>query len=104
VRRLATADRILAFLRALGRSARQPARLYLTGGATAVLEGWRDSTVDVDVLLVPDEELLRAIPSLKEELEVNVETGMAGLDEVSAFPPPAAIHDFWTGVYAALDD
>ena len=22
----------------------------------------------------------------------------------SAFPPPAAIQDFWTGVYAALDD
>jgi hypothetical protein len=23
--------------------------MYLTGGATAVLEGWRESTVDVDV-------------------------------------------------------
>lgn len=73
MRRLATADRIRAFLRALGKSARRPARIYLTGGATAVLEGWRDSTVDVDVLLVPDDELLRAIPGLKEELEVNVE-------------------------------
>lgn len=73
MRRLATGDRIRAFLRALGAAARQPTRLYLTGGATAVLEGWRESTVDIDVLLVPDDELLRAIPALKEELECNVE-------------------------------
>lgn len=73
MRRLATADRIRAFLEVLGRSARQPAKTYLTGGATAVLEGWRESTVDVDVLFVPDDELLRAVPQLKEELELNVE-------------------------------
>ena len=27
---------------------------FLTSGATAVLIGWRDSTLDVDVKLVPD--------------------------------------------------
>lgn len=29
-------------------------RMYLTGGATAVLEGWRASTVDIDVRFDPD--------------------------------------------------
>jgi len=48
--------------------------LYLTGGATALIEGWRTSTVDVDLALVPDQDdLLRAIPRLKDELRINVE-------------------------------
>jgi uncharacterized nucleotidyltransferase DUF6036 len=48
--------------------------MYLTGGATAVLEGWRPSTVDVDVRFEPDsDEALRQIAALKERLEVNVE-------------------------------
>jgi hypothetical protein len=74
VRRLATAERIRVFLAALGRQARRPARAYLAGGATAVLLGWRDATIDVDLTLAGDEDrLLRAIPRLKDELELNVE-------------------------------
>lgn len=50
------------------------ARLYLTGGATAVLEGWRDATVDIDVRFEPDSDAaLSRIKDLKEELAVNVE-------------------------------
>jgi hypothetical protein len=74
MRRLADADRIRRFLAELGRVAPQPARLYLVGGATAVLEGWRDSTVDIDIEIEPESDaLLRAIPALKTSLEVNVE-------------------------------
>lgn len=48
--------------------------MYLTGGATAVLAGWRDSTVDIDVRFEPDSDAaLSRIQDLKEELEVNVE-------------------------------
>ncbi|HET7417071.1 MAG TPA: DUF6036 family nucleotidyltransferase [Solirubrobacterales bacterium] len=48
--------------------------MYLTGGATAVLEGWRPSTVDVDVRFEPDEDAaLQAVAELKERLQVNVE-------------------------------
>jgi hypothetical protein len=66
--------RIEHFMRALGEQARESSRVYLTGGATAVLHGWRDSTVDVDVKLVPErDELFRAIHELKERLRVNVE-------------------------------
>jgi hypothetical protein len=47
--------------------------MYLTGGATAVLEGWRDSTVDIDVRFEPDSDAaLSRIKDLKEELAVNV--------------------------------
>jgi hypothetical protein len=61
-------------MRALGGNARSRASVYLTGGATAVLHGWRTSTVDVDLKIVPDaDDLLRAIPELKERLQINVE-------------------------------
>lgn len=74
MRRLADEERIVRFLRAAGRSTRTPARVYLTGGATAVLLGWRASTIDVDLKIVPDsDDLLRQLPQLKEALELNVE-------------------------------
>lgn len=61
-------------MEALDAAARQPAHVYLTGGGTAVLFGWRENTIDVDLKLVPEhDELLRAIPDLKNELRINVE-------------------------------
>jgi hypothetical protein len=61
-------------MRALGREAERPGRVLFTGGATAVLLGWRPSTIDVDIKLLPDQDaLLRAIPELKESLHLNVE-------------------------------
>ncbi len=63
-----------AFMRALGREADVPCRVYFTGGATAVLLGWRSSTIDADIRIVPDlDRLFRAIPRLKESLQINVE-------------------------------
>lgn len=53
MRALAEADRIRRFMRALGERASQEARVYFTGGATAVLLGWR--------------------ATLKDELQLNVE-------------------------------
>jgi hypothetical protein len=67
-------SRIRALAVELGRVARQPVRIYLTGGSTAVLEGWRAATVDVDLRFEPEaDELLRALPALKESLGVNIE-------------------------------
>ncbi len=61
-------------MRELGREADAPARVYFTGGATAVLFGWRDSTIDVDLEIVPElESVFRAIPGLKDRLQINVE-------------------------------
>ena len=68
------AERLAVLMRHLGAAARRPGRIYLTGGATAVLEGWRHSTIDVDLKMVPEQdELFQAIPRLKEELSINVE-------------------------------
>lgn len=54
--------------------ARGPARIYLTGGSTAVLEGWRETTIDIDLRFEPEsDELLRALPALKDRLGINIE-------------------------------
>jgi hypothetical protein len=74
MREAADIDRIRRFMRVLGQRSRDQARVYFTGGATAVLYGWRASTIDVDVKFVPErDELYRAIPELKETLRINVE-------------------------------
>jgi hypothetical protein len=71
---LADAPRIRRLATELGRLAAPGTRLYLTGGATAVLEGWRQSTVDVDIRVEPDsDDLMRALSGLKERLDINVE-------------------------------
>lgn len=72
------------FMAALGERVRGQGRIYLTGGATALLRGWRDATIDVD--LKPDPEpagLFEAIAALKDELDLNVE--LASPDQ---FIPP----------------
>ena len=72
MRGLVDGERLRRFMAALGRESRSPARVYLTGGASAVLFEWRASTIDVDLKLEPDhDELLRAIPALKASLKVN---------------------------------
>jgi hypothetical protein len=74
MRALADAERLRSFLSELSREAHEETALFLTGGATAVLLGWRDTTVDADILLVPERDsLFRALPRLKEELQMNVE-------------------------------
>jgi hypothetical protein len=66
--------RIQTLARELGRVAWVPVCVYLAGGATAVLQGWRESTIDVDLRFEPEaDELLRALPALKERLEINIE-------------------------------
>jgi hypothetical protein len=68
------AARIREVARRLGRVARAPVRIYVTGGATAVLEGWRESTIEVDLRFEPEaDELLRELSTLKERLGVNIE-------------------------------
>jgi hypothetical protein len=74
MRRLADRERVVRLMRELGAAASAPARVYFTGGASAVLVGWRSSTIDVDLRFEPErDELLRALPLLKEKLELNIE-------------------------------
>jgi hypothetical protein len=84
VRRPADAARIHRLLAELGRHATGAGRVYLTGGATALLEGWRASTVDVDLKLDPEPPgIFEAIARLKDELDLNIE--LAAPDQ---FLPP----------------
>lgn len=74
MRRPVDADQIRRFMRDAGREADTEARLYFTGGATAVLVGWRSSTVDVDIKIDPESDrLMRCLPELKERLQINIE-------------------------------
>lgn len=74
MREVADRERIRRFMRAFGAAADIVTRVYFTGGATAVLMGWRASTIDVDIKLEPESDaLFRAIPDIKETLQLNVE-------------------------------
>lgn len=69
-----TADRLQAFMKALAAEARTSSRIYLVGGASAVFVGWRESTIDVDLKIIPEtDEILRSLPRLKEQLHINIE-------------------------------
>jgi hypothetical protein len=74
MRKRADAARIQGFMRALGAAAPEEGTCYLVGGGTAVLLGWRESTIDVDIELDPEQDdLLRALPAIKDELQINLE-------------------------------
>src|SRR5688572_13690313 len=74
MREAADAERIRRFMRALGAAAPAEGICYLVGGGTAVLLGWRETMIDVDIELDPEQdELLRALPAIKDELQINVE-------------------------------
>src|SRR5215211_687948 len=74
MREPADAGRIERFMRALAAAPTEEADVFFTGGATAVLVGWRPTTIDVDIRIEPElDSLLRALPELKDELRINVE-------------------------------
>lgn len=86
MREVADKARIEAFLAALARAATTDTDVFLVGGTSAVLMGWRASTIDVDLAMRPESDaLLRAIPELKERLRLNVE--LASPDLFIPVPP-----------------
>ncbi len=79
MRQAVTSERLQEFIEALGRQTDEPARVFLVGGATAVLLGWRRSTVDIDLKLMPEtDELFRQLSSLKDKLGINIELASPG--------------------------
>jgi hypothetical protein len=66
--------KIERLMQALGREAQGSGCIYFTGGASALLIGWRSSTVDVDIRLDPEPPgIFQAIAKLKQELDINIE-------------------------------
>ena len=83
-RALSNATKVLRLLRLLGEEATGPGRVYLTGGGSAVIVGWRESTIDVDLKLDPEPAgVFGAISRAKETLDMNIE--LAAPDD---FIPP----------------
>ena len=74
MRQKVTAEQLERFMKEIGRVGKKNVRIYLVGGATAVLLGWREATIDIDLKMVPEvDEILRTLPELKERLEINIE-------------------------------
>ena len=84
MREKVSAAAIERFMKAVGRTSNVNARVYFVGGVSAVLLGWRESTIDIDLKLIPEaSEILKTLPDLKERLQINVE--LASPDD---FIPP----------------
>jgi len=74
MRALVDRERLDRFLAELGRRAEEPTRVYLVGGATALLHGFRATTIDVDLVVEPgNAPLLRSFPEIKEALAISLE-------------------------------
>lgn len=66
--------KLVALMDYLGTRARRATAIYFTGGATAVWYGWRETTIDVDLKIVPErDEVFRLLPEAKELLKMNIE-------------------------------
>jgi hypothetical protein len=123
MREAVTAPRLRVFMRALAAEAREPGRIYLTGGASAALQGWRDDAIDVDCVIPSREDgeesrarSLAALGMTREKLHINVELAspadfvppLRGWEERSPFiaqEGPLAFHhfDFYTQALAKLE-
>ncbi len=61
-------------MKILGRESRGSGRIYFTGGASALLIGWRNSTIDIDIRLDPEPPgVFQAIAKIKQDLNINIE-------------------------------
>ncbi len=62
--------KIESFMASLGKRVRGKGRIYFTGGATAVLHGWRPMTIDIDIKPEPEPDgLFEAIALLTNDDE-----------------------------------
>jgi len=58
----------------MGTAVKSEGRVYFTGGVSAVLMGWREMTIDVDLKAEPEPQgFFECLPRLKDELDINIE-------------------------------
>jgi hypothetical protein len=66
--------RIETLMSALGAAIPGSGRIYFTGGVTALLFGWRESTIDADLCADPEPSgFFESLPKVKIQLNANVE-------------------------------
>jgi hypothetical protein len=104
LRRELTRDALRELMLELARTA--PAgesfRVYLVGGGTAVLAGWRSATIDAD-LYADRDEVFRDVQAIKDRLRLNIEFArpehfvppLAGSDERHLFIDRVGQIDFF---------
>ena len=74
MRPLVTGEKIERLMVALGQSVSGLGTVFFTGGVTALLHGWRDTTIDIDLKALPEPSgLYEALAQLKERESVNIE-------------------------------
>ena len=74
MRKRVTKETLHAFMEKLAKAAQSAGKIYFTGGATALLLGFREQTLDLDVKLDPEPKgAFEAIARLKNELDLNIE-------------------------------
>ncbi len=74
MRALTGRAQVEGFMRRLGDEVNHDTTVHLVGGASAVLLGWRETTIDIDLTVTPESDAVyRAIARLKEALNVNIE-------------------------------
>lgn len=67
-------ERLQQFMIELGKIAGASGHIYFTGGATAILMEWRETTIDIDIKLDPEPAgVFSRIAELKDQLHINVE-------------------------------
>jgi len=94
VRRSLTREGLHDLMKALARSApsRRSYRVFFVGGGTAVLAGWRASTIDADLYSDTDA-IFRDVQAIKERLQLNIEFARPE-DFVPALAGSASRHVF----------
>lgn len=86
MRRKVTVESLRRFMKEFATAVQSPGKVYLTGGATALLLGFRDQTIDIDVKLDPEPKgAFEAIARLKDKLDLNIE--LASPDDFIPAPP-----------------
>lgn len=67
-------EKIERLMAELGRAVRSGGQIYFTGGVSAVLLGWRETTLDVDLKADPEPQgFFEALPRLKDAVDINIE-------------------------------
>lgn len=96
-----TPQKIHDLLVALGQAAKGEGCIYLAGGASALLSGWRQTTLDVDLKLFPEPAgVFEAIRRLKDELDINIE--LASPDDFIAAVPGWQERSILIGVFGKI--
>lgn len=102
MREKVSAEKIGRFMQALSRAGKSSAHIYFVGGVSAVLLGWRETTIDIDLKMVPEvNEILKLLPDLKERLQVNVE--LASPDDFIPALPGWEERSIFIGREGAID-